>query len=158
MALLLYSYLFQRALLPLLSDEKVEQAATSLKEEKIQSMILQQKMLADPKYLPMYGSSEFARMDAFHPSNYFKVKPEGFTPFLLGRGGTQDLVHVLNFASTMDQLKDKKMVFVLSPQWFVPQGIDETHFAPNFSKQQGYHFIFNNDVKPEMKNKLQNVY
>lgn len=114
-------------------------------------MILQQKMLADPKYLPMYGSSEFARMDAFHPSNYFKVKPEGFTPFLLGRGGTQDLVHVLNFASTMDQLKDKKMVFVLSPQWFVPQGIDETHFAPNFSKQQGYHFIFNNDLKPEMK-------
>ncbi|KIZ27641.1 D-alanyl-lipoteichoic acid biosynthesis protein DltD, partial [Bacillus cereus] len=62
-----------RFLLPLLSDEKVEQAATSLKEEKIQSMILQQKMLADPKYLPMYGSSEFARMDAFHPSNYFKV-------------------------------------------------------------------------------------
>ncbi|MHA4251806.1 D-alanyl-lipoteichoic acid biosynthesis protein DltD, partial [Bacillus cereus] len=40
-----------RFLLPLLSDEKVEQAATSLKEEKIQSMILQQKMLADPKYL-----------------------------------------------------------------------------------------------------------
>ena len=36
-----------RFLLPLLSDEKVEQAATSLKEEKIQSMILQQKMLAD---------------------------------------------------------------------------------------------------------------
>ena len=107
-----------RFLLPLLSDEKVEQAATSLKEEKIQSMILQQKMLADPKYLPMYGSSEFARMDAFHPSNYFKVKPEGFTPFLLGRGGTQDLVHVLNFTSTMDQLKDKKMIFVLSPQWF----------------------------------------
>ena len=32
-----------RFLLPLLSDEKVEQAATSLKEEKIQSMILQQK-------------------------------------------------------------------------------------------------------------------
>ncbi|PGR79245.1 D-alanyl-lipoteichoic acid biosynthesis protein DltD [Bacillus cereus] len=143
-----------RFLLPLLSDEKVEQAATSLKEEKIQSMILQQKMLADPKYLPMYGSSEFARMDAFHPSNYFKVKPEGFTPFLLGRGGTQDLVHVLNFASTMDQLKDKKMVFVLSPQWFVPQGIDETHFAPNFSKQQGYHFIFNNDLKPEMKKQI----
>ncbi|MCU5086809.1 D-alanyl-lipoteichoic acid biosynthesis protein DltD [Bacillus cereus] len=143
-----------RFLLPLLSDEKVEQAATSLKEEKIQSMILQQKMLADPKYLPMYGSSEFTRMDAFHPSNYFKVKPDGFTPFLLGRGGTQNLIHVLNFASTMDQLKGKKIILILSPQWFVPQGIDEKHFAPNFSKQQGYHFIFNNDLKPDIKKQI----
>ena len=66
----------------------------------------------------------------------FKVKPEGFTPFLLGRGGTQDLVHVLNFASTMDQLKDKKMVFVLSPQWFVPQGIDETHLHLTFQSNK----------------------
>ncbi|MDM5153996.1 D-alanyl-lipoteichoic acid biosynthesis protein DltD [Bacillus sp. DX1.1] len=140
-----------RFLSPLVSDKKVEQAATSVTEEKIQSMILQQKMLEDPKYLPMYGSSEFKRLDAYHPSSYFKVKPEGFTPFLLGRGGTQNLIHVLNFASTMDDLKDKKMIFVLSPQWFVPQGIDELHFAPNFSKQQGYHFLFNNDLKPEMK-------
>lgn len=143
-----------RFLLPLLSDEKVEQAATSLQQEKIQSMILQQKMLEDPKYLPMYGSSEFARMDIYHPSNYFKVNPEGFTPFLIGRGGTQDLIHALNFASTMDYLKDKKMVFILSPQWFIPQGIDESHFAPNFSKQQGYHFIFNDDVKPETKKQM----
>ena len=64
-------FLLIPTLLPLLSDEKVEQAAT-FKRRKIQSMILQQKMLADSKYLPMYGSSEFARMDAFHPSNYSK--------------------------------------------------------------------------------------
>ncbi len=25
---------------------------------------------------------------------------------------------------------------------------------PNFSKQQGYHFIFNDDVKPEMKKQI----
>lgn len=143
-----------RFLLPLVSDKKVEQAANSLQKEKIQSVILQQKMLEESKYLPMYGSSEFSRMDVFHPSNYFKVNPEGFTPFLLGDGGTQNLIHILNFASTMDQLKGKKMIFILSPQWFVPQGIDENHFAPNFSKQQGYHFIFNNDLKPEMKKQI----
>ncbi len=91
---------------------------------------------------------------AFHPSNYFKEKPERFLIFLLGHSGTQDIVHVLNFASTMDQSKDKKMVFVLSSQWFVPQGIDEMDFASNLSKQQSYHFLLDNDLKPEMKKKI----
>ena len=47
-------------------------------------------------------------MDAYHPSNYFKVNPAGFTPFLIGTGGTQSLAHILNMTSTMDELEDKK--------------------------------------------------
>ncbi|MEC2451019.1 D-alanyl-lipoteichoic acid biosynthesis protein DltD, partial [Bacillus cereus] len=78
-----------KSLVSLISDKKVEDAATSLQKEKLQSVFLQQKMLENSQYLPMYGSSEFLRMDAYHPSNYFKVNPAGFTPFLIGTGGTQ---------------------------------------------------------------------
>ncbi len=78
------------------------------KKEKLQSVFLQQKMLENSQYLPMYGSSEFLRMDAYHPSNYFKVNPVGFTPFLIGTGGTQSLAHILNMTSTMDELEGKK--------------------------------------------------
>ena len=43
----------------MISDKKVEDAATSLQKEKLQSVFLQQKMLENSQYLPMYGSSEF---------------------------------------------------------------------------------------------------
>ncbi|MGG0515045.1 D-alanyl-lipoteichoic acid biosynthesis protein DltD [Bacillus pseudomycoides] len=141
-------------LVSLISNEKVEDAATSLQKEKLQGVFLQQKMLENLNYLPMYGSSEFSRMDAYHPSNYFKVKPEGFTPFLIGTGGTQSLAHILNVTSTIDQLEGKKVVFILSPQWFTKQGVNEGNFSSNFSKQQTYHFIFNDQIKPEMKKKI----
>lgn len=139
---------------PLVGEQKVEDATTSLKKEMFQGIVLQQKMLKDQKYLPMYGSSEFSRLDVYHPSNYFKVNNQGFTPFLVGRGGTQSLTHVLSLSALMDNLENRKMVFVLSPQWFVKEGLDELHFAPNFSSQQAYHFLFNDELQPEMKRQI----
>jgi D-alanine transfer protein len=118
-----------------------------------QGKYIQQQMLADKQYLPIYGSSELARLDRFHPSNYFQVTGEPFTPFLVGRGGTESLIHLLNFSEHVDQLKGKKIVFVLSPQWFQPNGTDESHFAPNYSSLQGYDFAFNNKIDPTIKRK-----
>ncbi|RCK13051.1 hypothetical protein DT075_01770 [Bacillus licheniformis] len=70
-------------------------------------MYLQGKALEDPKYLPIFGSSELSRLDAFHPSNYFKVNNQGFTPYLVGKGGSQSLIHAINFAaqSVMEHAK-----------------------------------------------------
>ncbi len=79
-----------------------------LYKREITKCFLTAKMLENSQYLPMYGSSEFLRMDAYHPSNYFKVNPAGFTPFLIGTGGTQSLAHILNMTSTMDELEGKK--------------------------------------------------
>ncbi|MED2839068.1 D-alanyl-lipoteichoic acid biosynthesis protein DltD [Bacillus wiedmannii] len=143
-----------RNLVSFISNEKVEDAATSLQKGKLQGVFLQQKMLDNSKFLPMYGSSEFSRMDAYHPSNYFKVNPKGFTPFLIGTGGTQSLAHILNVSSTINQLEGKKVVFILSPQWFTQQGVTEDNFTSNFSKQQTYHFVFNGEIEPEMKKKI----
>jgi D-alanine transfer protein len=99
----------------------------------------------------MYGSSELTRLDRFHPSNYFQETKAGFTPFLIGRGGSESLIHFLNFSEHIDQLKGKKLVFVLSPQWFNPGGADESHFVPNYSSLQGYDFAFNNKINPVVK-------
>ncbi|MDR7235829.1 D-alanyl-lipoteichoic acid biosynthesis protein DltD [Neobacillus drentensis] len=137
-------------LLPLVNEKVVQREAVGLDSNMFQGYLIQQKMLENPTYLPIYGSSELFRLDAFHPSNYFKVNPNGFTPFLVGRGGTESLIHFLNFSVHADELKNKKIVFVLSPQWFVPQGSDESHFAPNFSVLQGYQFALN----PKVNHKL----
>jgi len=133
-------------LLPWINEKLVERESVGLDPNMFQGYLVQQKMLDDPAYLPVYGSSELARLDPFHPSNYFHVNPQGFTPFLVGRGGTEALLHFLNFSAHADQLKGKRIVFVLSPQWFVPEGSDESHFAPNFSVLQGYQFALNPKV------------
>ncbi|MDP4084354.1 MAG: D-alanyl-lipoteichoic acid biosynthesis protein DltD [Bacillota bacterium] len=130
---------------------RINEAATELNTFMFQGKYVQTKMLESDKYLPMYGSSELSRLDQFHPSNYFKENYDGFTPFLIGRGGTESLIHFLNFAEHANQLKNKKLVFVLSPQWFQPHGADESHFVPNYSTLQGYDLAFNKKIDPKLK-------
>jgi D-alanine transfer protein len=135
----------------MIPKNRISQEATELNPFMFQGKYIQQKMLDDSRYLPIYGSSELARLDRFHPSNYFQEVHEDFTPFLIGRGGTESLIHFLNFSEHINQLKDKKIVFVLSPQWFNPQGADESHFVPNYSSLQVYDFDFNQQIDPEVK-------
>ncbi|MGG5254396.1 D-alanyl-lipoteichoic acid biosynthesis protein DltD [Neobacillus sp. SM06] len=130
---------------------RVNNAATELNPFMFQGKFIQDKMLEDPRYLPIYGSSELSRLDQFHPSNYFEVNHASFTPFLIGRGGTESLIHFMNFSEHANQLKGKKLVFVLSPQWFQPKGTDESHFVPNYSSLQGYDLAFNQQVDPTLK-------
>jgi D-alanine transfer protein len=138
----------------LIPKSRVSQAATQLNPFMFQGTYIQSKMLEDNRYLPIYGSSELARLDAFHPSNYFQVNDDGFVPFLIGRGGSISIIHFLNFAEHTDQLKGKKLVFVLSPQWFQPKGADENHFVPNYSSLQGYDLALNNNIDPALKQEV----
>ncbi|MFC4798576.1 D-alanyl-lipoteichoic acid biosynthesis protein DltD [Neobacillus sp. GCM10023253] len=137
----------------MIPKNRVAQAATELNPFMFQGKYIQDKMLEDPRYLPIYGSSELARLDRFHPNNYFQETGADFTPFLVGRGGMESLIHFLNFSEHAQQLKGKKLVFVLSPQWFQPDGTDETHFVPNYSSLQGYDLAFNKNINPDLKKK-----
>ncbi|ASS73089.1 D-alanyl-lipoteichoic acid biosynthesis protein DltD [Bacillus atrophaeus] len=135
-------------------DKRVEESATALNPNMFQGLYLQNKMLEEQKYLPIYGSSELSRLDKFHPSNYFQVNNQGFTPYLIGKGGSQSLIHAINFAAHADQLKGKKLVFIVSPQWFTKHGSDEQHFAPNYSALQGLDLAFNDKIDPAVKKQM----
>jgi len=140
-------------LTPLISYHTVDKASYDLDPDIFQGVQVQRKMLQHNDFLPIYGSSELSRMDPFHPSNYFHENDANITPFLIGRGGMQSLVHFLNFSSTKDELKNKKIVFILSPQWFTPKGIDDAHFEPNFSTQQAYEFALHSTLSPSLQQK-----
>ncbi|MCG8396260.1 D-alanyl-lipoteichoic acid biosynthesis protein DltD [Bacillus atrophaeus] len=135
-------------------DKRVEESATALNPNMFQGLYLQNKMLEEQKYLPIYGSSELSRLDKFHPSNYFQVNNQGFTSYLVGKGGSQSLIHAINFAAHADQLKGKKLVFIVSPQWFTKHGSDEQHFAPNYSALQGLDLAFNDTIDPAVKKQM----
>ncbi|WP_042349432.1 D-alanyl-lipoteichoic acid biosynthesis protein DltD [Bacillus massiliigorillae] len=132
------------------SDEIITKGATSMSENVIQGNVIQENALKTGKYVPFFGSSELSRVDAFHPSVFSKKYNLDYTPFLIGRPGTQSLSHYLDIVSLGDHLKNKKVVFILSPQWFQPFGVNDGHFGGNFSPLQAYKFALDNQqITPE---------
>lgn len=119
-----------------------------------QGTILQKKAMESPDILPVYGSSEFSAVSEFHPSLIFQGKPTGFAPFLVGRGGTQDIIHALNMAALGNSLKDKKIAIILSAQWFTPEGISPQYFNQNFSPLQAYQMLFSSSLSKQTKTQL----
>lgn len=74
------------------------------------------------KYVPYFGSSEFNRMDRYHPAVMAK-KYHSYRPFMFGSKGTQSLPQLFNMTMMPKEMQNKKAVYVISPQWFVKQGV-----------------------------------
>lgn len=132
----------------------IETIASSQTPIAYQGLILQEKALESSDVLPVYGSSEFSAVSEFHPSTFFNGKKDGFVPFLIGRGGSQSLVHVLSLAAQGEKLQGKKVMIILSPQWFLSEGITSQYLKQNFSPLQTYQILYNPDISGEIKQEL----
>lgn len=101
--------------------------------------IKDQALKAD--YVPFMGSSELSRMDAFHPSVLAAKYDRNYRPFLLGAPGTQSLTHYLDDQSWIHQYRGKKIVFIVSLQWFTPKGVNPGAFQYFYSPLQAIQFL-----------------
>ncbi|MFC6254516.1 D-alanyl-lipoteichoic acid biosynthesis protein DltD [Secundilactobacillus hailunensis] len=84
-------------------------------------------------YVPFFGSSELSRLDMTHPSVVAKKYHWSKRPFLLGKAGTQSLTHYFAMQDMTSQLKNKKAVVVVSPQWFTKKGQIPAAFSAYYS-------------------------
>ncbi|QSB10866.1 D-alanyl-lipoteichoic acid biosynthesis protein DltD [Lysinibacillus fusiformis] len=134
-----------------ISNEDVEQAKTNMSPLVFQGTYLQERMLQEPSSMPLYGSSELNRFDPFHPYNYTRAINAPYSTFMIGRGGMQSITHFLNFAAQEKNLKDKKVVFIISPQWFTEKGMGEFHFSPNYSMLHAYDLAFNQEMDAALR-------
>lgn len=132
----------------------IEAIASSQTPVAFQGLIFQEKALTMPDILPVYGSSEFSAESEFHPSKLFDGKPDGFVPFLLGRGGSQSLVHVLSLAAQGETVQGKKVMVILSPQWFSGEGLTSQYLEQNFSPLQTYQILYDPNISEEIKREL----
>lgn len=118
-----------------------------------QGSILQKKAFENSRILPLYGSSEMSMIIDYHPAKI--LTPEtGVTPFLIGRGGTQTLVQVLNIAALGDTVRNKKLAVFLTPQWYGRGGISEDTFAGNFSALHVYEILKDPTLSDHLKNDI----
>ena len=141
-------------------DKKVkssycDSAGDLVDTDKNQGKILQE-ISADMKdNLMIFGSSELSTgFIPQYPANFFKDKKDGFQVNLIGRGHYQDFVHAMDFLAIADHLKNKKAVFVLSPQWFDASGLTPDDFNMNFSEVQFYSIMFNKNIDKTTKLKV----
>lgn len=110
-----------------ISSHRAEEAATSINAKMLKGSTLQNEVLKNDQYVPFFGSSEYSRFDAFHPSVLAKKYHRDYTPYLLGTRGTTPLVEYTFATSLGDTMKKRKAVFIISPQWFSKSGVSSTY-------------------------------
>ncbi|NLI93393.1 MAG: D-alanyl-lipoteichoic acid biosynthesis protein DltD [Peptococcaceae bacterium] len=123
-----------------------------LNDRKNQGMALQEAALKRGDSIPIYGSSELSgTQKPYHPVTFFASWDDGIQVNLVGRGYCQSLIHLINFGALGDSLQGKKIVVIISPQWFSKYGLTADNFKMNFSEQQYLAFMNNTQISPEMK-------
>lgn len=113
----------------------IQEAAVSQSTNVFKGTAIKKKALEEG-YVPFMGSSELSRMDPMHPSVLAEKYNRNYRPFLLGAAGSQSLSQFWGMQGINKQLKNKKVVFIISPQWFVKDGINKNAFAMYYSNLQ----------------------
>lgn len=124
------------------SKDAIFQAANSQTLTVFKGVKMKQEAY-DDGYVPFYGSSELSRLDPMHPSVLAEAYHRNYRPFLLGGPGSQSLVQFIGMQGTSEQLKNKKAVVIISPQWFTKQGQDPAAFEMYYSPLETSIFILN---------------
>ncbi|ARJ51459.1 D-alanyl-lipoteichoic acid biosynthesis protein DltD [Staphylococcus lutrae] len=118
----------------------------------LKGQYLQEAMVKDPDYYPVYGSSELTKSDPFQPAILLKGHSKRL--FYIGTGGSTDLIQLMTLGAQFDHLKNKKMTIIVSPQWFTHHGLTEVNYQGRSSQLQ-INSIFNNpNISQDIKKRL----
>jgi len=104
------------------------------------------------KDVMMLGSSELGHSTKQHPTYYFNTNRSKNEVITIGRAYTQSLQDATILGSFDTGIKDKKVVLLVSMQWFMDkEGVTSHHYQTRFSPTQFYAFLNNTDISKENK-------
>lgn len=97
------------------------------------------------------GSSEFRHGThmSTHPANLFK--DNSLKMMMIGAGYYQSLFHSVELAAIEDGIQNKKVVLILSPQWFKKKGVLAPAYASRFSEDNFIAMLRNKNISRESK-------
>lgn len=112
----------------------------------------------DEQTVLVLGSSELDDLPELKttsfPTQFFNQNNYGTKVLLFGRGFTQSLFHAISAAAFSDSLKSEKLVLIISPQWFSPEGVSADAFASRFSEQLYAYALHNKKLSENTKAQL----
>ena len=102
----------------------------------------------------LMGSSEFGtQIDQALP-RFLTQRISDLDAYTSGRGGTASLYHAIELAAVSDQLPNNKVVLIVSPQWFVPEGTTPAAFGSVFSDSAWSAMLRNPNLTMDTRQKL----
>lgn len=101
--------------------------------------------------LMIFGSSELDSAVPQNPSHMFPNTQLDADVDLIGRASVQSLLNTVKMGALSDSLRGKKVVLIVSLQWFMSEEIDRNGYQAHFSEVQFYQFMRNKTVDKELK-------
>lgn len=136
----------------LINSKTIATQSVALTDQVLKGTLVQDKMYQSDAYYPIYGSSELEKDDPFNPAILLNNRNQvSKKPFLIGTGGSTDLVNAVELGSQYGNLKGKKMAFIVSPQWFTKNGLTQDNFKARISKVQLNQLFNQEQLSPELK-------
>jgi len=128
---------------PKMSYQTEKKLAFSTDASVFKSATVKQELLDDKehRFVPFFGSSEWKRYDSFHPAVLAEKYDRSYRPLLLGQAGAASLSQYYGMQQISKQMENKQAVFVISPQWFRPNGYSSAAFKEYFSTSQALYFL-----------------
>lgn len=105
----------------------------------------------DQNSILVLGSSEFRHGTGMstHPAKLFKNHE--ISLMMVGAGYYQSLFHSVELAALEDGIKNRKVVLILSPQWFTREGVLAPAYASRFSETNFISMINNPHLSGQTK-------
>ncbi|GAO99335.1 D-alanyl-lipoteichoic acid biosynthesis protein DltD [Fructobacillus ficulneus] len=128
------------------NQQDLKQASVSFSANIVKGEAVKNAAFNDKKvnYIPFFGSSELSRIDSLHPSVLAEKYKRSYRPFMLGKAGSETMIHFLDMQEMPKSLNHKKAVFVISPQWFTKTG-STAAFSVFYSPLQVVDWLLNMD-------------
>ncbi|MBY6177854.1 D-alanyl-lipoteichoic acid biosynthesis protein DltD [Staphylococcus warneri] len=138
----------------LITDKTLANNRISLTDQVLKGTLIQNQLYKSDKYYPIYGSSELGKDDPFNPAIALNKHHSDKNVFLLGTGGSTDLINAVELASQYDNLKGKKLTFIISPQWFTNHGLTNQNFDARMSQTQINQMFNQKDMPEDLKQRF----
>lgn len=115
------------------------------------------KCALDDNSILVLGSSELTRPDSLaYPNHLFNYGKSDFNMVLVGRGATQSLHHAINVGAMHKIIPHKRVVLILSPQWFEKENISPKAYSSRYYEPMFTRFIKDPNISRKTKKAISN--
>lgn len=109
------------------------------------------KLMQEKDSLLILGSSELkhGQKSGFHADTIFQ--DADMKPVFVGQAGYQSLIAAITAGSMPEELSGKKVVLLVSPQWYKKKGVTASAFGNSFSESNFISFLKNPYISDKTK-------
>jgi D-alanine transfer protein len=113
-----------------------------------------ERVLQRADYLPVYGSCELVYPQRNRIDHFFASRPTGFRVAPNGDRGVTSLLIAERFAALGERLRGKRLIVILTPEWFFRPEANTPTYDGNFSVEHALAALTSTSLDPGIKRRM----